>query len=302
MRECDAHNGNPRALRRVLLTARSLTTAERTQGTSYLGACVMLTTVPACLPMATHTEMNARAYDAHAREWADRIDDDPGHKYLEKPAMERELAADLSHQDVLCIGVGAGTELRMLLSRKAKGIVGIDTSRELLGIASSRHPSVECRHMDMMAMSFADRSFDLVYSSLAFHYANDWDRLFAEIHRVLRPGGTVLFSTHHPGYWSRKARTGNSFTNRRGVTLTEHVATLPVANVEIVYYNHADEQSIAASVRHAGFTLRSCFAPSVIPLTSAQYEALTDRERASYEEIVAKNVPLALFLVVRGTT
>jgi ubiquinone/menaquinone biosynthesis C-methylase UbiE len=250
--------------------------------------------------MSSHTARNARAYDQRAHEWAAAIADDPGHKYLEKPAMEAELADDLSGASVLCIGVGAGHELPDLLRRRPARVVAIDVSSGLLRIAASRYPAVRFVQMDMSALALTDRSFDLVYSSLALHYANDWDHLLAGVHRVLRPAGTLLFSTHHPAYWAQKPRTGNLHANSRGVVLTEHVATLPAANVEIVYYNHADERSISDSLRHAGFDVRACFAPDVVNLSAAHYGELEASARERYDEIKGENQPRPLFLVVRA--
>jgi ubiquinone/menaquinone biosynthesis C-methylase UbiE len=44
----------------------------------------------------------------------------------------------------------------------------------------------------------ADQSFDLVLSSLVLHYEADLRSVFAESARLLRPGGNLVFSTHHP--------------------------------------------------------------------------------------------------------
>jgi SAM-dependent methyltransferase len=43
-------------------------------------------------------------------------------------------------------------------------------------------------------------SFNLVYSSLAFHYLEDLNRLLSQIHRTLVPGGSLVFSVEHPIY------------------------------------------------------------------------------------------------------
>lgn len=45
---------------------------------------------------------------------------------------------------------------------------------------------------------FADETFDLVLSSLVLHYLDDLAKVFLEWKRLLRPGGTLVFSTHHP--------------------------------------------------------------------------------------------------------
>ena len=45
-------------------------------------------------------------------------------------------------------------------------------------------------------MCIRDR-FDGVHSSLAFHYVPDWSGLFAEVARVLEPGGWLVCSVQH---------------------------------------------------------------------------------------------------------
>jgi SAM-dependent methyltransferase len=41
-------------------------------------------------------------------------------------------------------------------------------------------------------------SLDVVVSSLALHYIQDWRPVLSEFHRVLKAGGRLVFSTHHP--------------------------------------------------------------------------------------------------------
>jgi ubiquinone/menaquinone biosynthesis C-methylase UbiE len=205
---------------------------------------------------------NKQEYNAKAQAWEDAMPTNVGHKYLEKPAMDSELPESFSAQSVLCIGVGSGGELTEILKRNPARVVGIDISEELMKIAASKHPSVEFRKMDMSAMDFPDATFDFVYSSLAFHYAPDWDVLFKEVGRVLKPGGVVLFSTDNPSYWGSKPKTGE-YTNLRGITLTEHTAVIP-GDIVITYYNHPSQASIKEALEHAGFTVQSFFNPSVI--------------------------------------
>jgi SAM-dependent methyltransferase len=48
-------------------------------------------------------------------------------------------------------------------------------------------------------LSFAeDAQFDVVVCSLVMHYLKDWQPAFREFHRVLKPRGVLVFSTHHP--------------------------------------------------------------------------------------------------------
>src|SRR3989344_1731719 len=151
--------------------------------------------------MTSITNRNAQSYDLNAKEWDASMASNVAHLYLEKPAMKKLIPGDLENKSVLCIGVGAGDELSDLIKQNPRRVVGIDISEKLLEIAKNKFPSVEVEKMDMMNMSFPDESFDFVYSSLVFHYSNDWDILLSGIYRIMKKGGHLLFSTHHPDYW-----------------------------------------------------------------------------------------------------
>lgn len=239
--------------------------------------------------------MNRHSFDARARQWDAAMRGNVGHLYLEKPAMEGELPASLSGASVLCIGIGAGHEIPALVARGPTRVAGIDRSGALLDIARRRHHGIALARMDMMNLSFADASFDFVYSSLAFHYAADWDRLMAGVFRVMRPGGELLFSTHHPGYWSREPD-GESVTNERGITLTRHAAVLP-GEVHVTYYNHADTGGIDDALAHAGFAIRKSFTPRVVDVDANTLDA--DQADAC-RQLARTNDDSPLFYIVRA--
>jgi len=51
---------------------------------------------------------------------------------------------------------------------------------------------------DAERLPFVDASFDLVFSNLMLQWATDNDATFAELRRVLRPGGLLLFTSFGP--------------------------------------------------------------------------------------------------------
>ena len=143
-----------------------------------------------------------KSYDDYALKWAERMRSGKNiaHKFLEKPAMYKKLP-DLKGKSVLCIGCGTGEECEHLKSLGAKRIVGIDISKGLIDFAKKSYPDLEFQVMDMENLNFADDSFDFVYSSLTMHYVKDWTKTLRGVHKILKKGGTFIFSTHHPVKW-----------------------------------------------------------------------------------------------------
>ena len=50
----------------------------------------------------------------------------------------------------------------------------------------------------MEDLEFPDNTFDIVLSSLAFHYVKDFQRIVRKISRWTVPGGNFVFSAEHP--------------------------------------------------------------------------------------------------------
>ena len=70
----------------------------------------------------------------------------------------------------------------------------------MLAVAREQHaaPVIVYRQAAMEDAGFAEGSFDVVLSSLAFHYVADFGQLVRKTARWLRPGGDFVFSCEHP--------------------------------------------------------------------------------------------------------
>lgn len=112
----------------------------------------------------------------------------------------REMMPDFAGKRVLDLGCGYGWHAAYAAEHGAKAVVGIDISRKMLDTAREKNPAsvIEYRQGAIEEISFADGSFDIVLSSLAFHYVADFGAMAEKICRWLTPGGHFVFSVEHP--------------------------------------------------------------------------------------------------------
>ncbi len=115
---------------------------------------------------------------------------------LEIPAMAA-LLRSAEGLRVLDLGCGEGGLARRLVDGRAAEVLAVDASAAMLA-AAVRHPRIQYRRTDIAALELAPGSVDLVVSSLALHYLEDFDGLVGRISRWLAPGGRFVFSVEHP--------------------------------------------------------------------------------------------------------
>ena len=94
---------------------------------------------------------------------------------------------------LLEIGCGTGIFTEKVYNKTKASITAIDVSKELLNQAISKLPTVEFRVADAMKTEMPAESFDGIYGSSVLHHLNV-DNAIAEIHRLLKPGGRMVFA------------------------------------------------------------------------------------------------------------
>lgn len=137
-------------------------------------------------------------YDSFAEAYAAENETSLTNAYHERPAM-LALAGNVAGRRILDAGCGSGPLFEALRDRGAL-VTGIDASTALLDIARTRlGPGADLQLADLTSpLPFADATFDDVIASLVMHYLPDWGPTLRELQRVLRPGGRLIMSIHHP--------------------------------------------------------------------------------------------------------
>ena len=119
---------------------------------------------------------------------------------IEKPQMQEMLPKDVSGMTILDLGCGAGGLSKMLSDAGAKYVLGTDISKNMINEANkiAVKGKLEFKVMAMEEIDQIHKKFDMVVSSLAFHYVKDFEKLAKDISNLLMPNGLLVFSQEHP--------------------------------------------------------------------------------------------------------
>lgn len=123
-------------------------------------------------------------------------------------SMVRPLISRGEKLSILDIGCAAA-DFTALLQGPGRRVTAIDISPRAAHIARRQCPAVESAAAALPALPFGPRSFDLVVALEVLYYLSPAERRegVREMHRVLRPGGHLLFSGQIDGnvkYHSRE--------------------------------------------------------------------------------------------------
>ena len=185
---------------------------------------------------AAHLAALDRRYPVHQIDYAYTAD-----AVLQRGIARREAVESLVAPDGTTLEIGSAdgmTSAELARSGRRATAIDIDVSRTDPRV---RAAGVYVQEMDATRLAFADATFDLVFSFNVFEHLRDPAAAFAEIARVLRPGGMAYLS----------------FTGLRWSPHGAHLyKTLGVPYVTILF----DEADVRAYLRTCG---RSDWSPWV---------------------------------------
>lgn len=125
------------------------------------------------------------------------------------------MMPDLMDKKVLDIGCGMGQHAMQYIKMGAKSVLGIDISEKMLAFAKENNSAenIIYRRLAFEDLEKINETFDVITSSLAFDYVQDFGKLMKKIYNLLNVNGKIVFSMSHPistaydGVYDRYTRT-----------------------------------------------------------------------------------------------
>jgi len=164
--------------------------------------------------IAPHTSLDADSVRAAYARWAGVYDQVFGG--VSAFGRRRAVAAVNALNGVRVLEVGVGTGLALPRYDRSKRVTGIDLSAEMLALARRRVredglSNVESLlEVDAEATGFDSGMFDIAVAMFVASVVPHPRALLAEMRRVVRPGGHLLFVNHFaaergPRWWAERA-------------------------------------------------------------------------------------------------
>ena len=185
---------------------------------------------------------------------------------IETPIITKMLP-DLSGKKILDIGCGMGQHAMQYAKSGAASVLGIDISEKMLAYAKAHNAAaaITYRRMAFEDLAQLHESFDVVTSSLAFDYAEDFGSLMKTIYAKLHKGGICVFSMSHPistaydGVYDRYTRTESGerlYANLHnyGIEGLRHIHWV-IDDYEVY---HRTFSTLINDLASAGFIIEAC--------------------------------------------
>ena len=141
-------------------------------------------------------------WEANAQAFSDLIGGKgtPHHQHILIPCLD-DMMGNVQGKSVLDAGCGEGF-LSRRYAEKGATVAGVDISERLIELCQKDATENTSFHVgDICNLDgFADGSFDMVMSNLVLLNVPCFAEAVQEFYRVLRPGGSLIFSIVHPAF------------------------------------------------------------------------------------------------------
>ncbi len=193
------------------------------------------------------------AYDL----WAGSYDEQPDNLML---AMDEQLFTkllepiDIYNKSIADIGCGTGRHWNKIQAKKPGRLAGFDVSQGMLDKLQVKYPGSEVQRINNNLFSdTADKSFDMIVSTLTIAHIADLDEAITNWCRLLKPSADIIITDFHPEALAR----GGSRTFCQGyqkISVNNHVHTLETLKEKFKAFGffiiQEEQKRIDDTVRH----------------------------------------------------
>jgi trans-aconitate 2-methyltransferase len=185
-------------------------------------------------------EWDAETYDAIS---------DPQFSWGMEVLERLELRGD---ERALDAGCGSGRVTEELLKRLPEGsVLAVDASEGMVAKARDRLGDAASYLVADLSELGVDEPVELIFSTATFHWILDHERLFAQLHAALRPGGRLVAQCGGLGNVAEHARAIAAVATRP--QFAPHFGGMSVM------WNFAGPEETEARLRAAGFSAAHCW-------------------------------------------
>lgn len=138
---------------------------------------------------------------AIARSFGSAADSYDQHAELQRAVADKLLSTlpqNLSDKTILDMGCGTGYCTRLLQQRLPQHLLALDLALPMLNKLKQSEIASALLCADAQSLPLQTASLDLIVSSLTIQWCPELPALFAELARVLKPGGKIFISTFGP--------------------------------------------------------------------------------------------------------
>lgn len=118
---------------------------------------------------------------------------------IENPII-MSMMPDVKGKTILDLGCGDGNMDIRFIEMGAKKVIATDISQNMINEAKKKNSNenIDYLVLPMEQITQLNEKFDIVYSSLAFHYIKDFNKLIGDIYNLLNSNGILIFSQESP--------------------------------------------------------------------------------------------------------
>lgn len=208
-----------------------------------------------------------------------------------------KMLPDFKSKRVLDLGCGFGWHCRYAAEQGAKSVVGVDISQKMLAEARKNTSEITIDYICSAVedIDFSADSFDIVISSLAFHYIESFDDVCSKIKACLVDGGDFIFSVEHPIFTSYGTQdwyydeSGNRLHWPVDNYFKEGLRKTNFLGADVVKYHKTVTTYVNALIK-AGFQITGLVEPEVDPkFLEINEEMKNELRRPMFLILSAKN-------------